>query len=255
MRRLYVGVITLVTILCVIVGMAIHFGSDINGNWYIGKNKNHDEAPVSGEDFELASFTKIRVEADVMALTVEQGDDFTFRYNCTQNLIPEYEVKDGVLYITQKQKNRVSFGTNNCNAFLTIPEGVLLEKVEITSDVGDVFLDQLAIVDLSVYCDVGDLNIDETTFGNAKIELDVGDLEISDSEFENLDAYSDVGDVEVHSIMDLSAYSFDLIADIGDIEVNGKEYKDECRISGSQNLIKIGSDIGDVEVSWNTKND
>ncbi len=250
MRRLYIGVITLITILCVIAGMAIHFGDSSIGFIVNNETKMENGETTRADKVQLDSFTKIRVETDVMGLTVEPGDDFTFSYNCTKNLIPKYEVKDGVLYITQEQKNRINFGNNNCDATLTIPDGILLEKVEITSDVGDIWIDRLAIVDLSVYCDVGDLNIDETVFGNAKIELDVGDLEISDSEFENLDAYSDVGDIDIHSTMDISEYSFDIVSDIGDIEVNGREYKDECRINGSQNLIKIGSDIGDVEISW-----
>lgn len=250
MRRLYVGVITLITIVCVIAGMAIHFGGSSFGFVVNNGTRIENGETTRAEDIQLDSFTKIRVETDVMGLNVEPGDDFTFSYYCTKNLIPQYEVKDGVLYITQEQKNRVNFGNNNCDATVTIPEGILLEMVQITSDVGDIWLDRLAIVDLSVYCDVGDVNINETTFGYAKIELDVGDLDISDSEFENIDAYSNVGDVDIHSIMDLSDYSFDIVSDIGDIEVNGREYKDECRISNSEKLVKIGSDIGDVEISW-----
>ena len=243
------GVITLVTIVCVLVGCAIHFGGSFGGiNVNIGNREN--QGSVREDNIELDSFTRICVDAAVMGLTVEKGDDYKLSYNCTKNLIPEYEVKDGVLYINQKQKNTNWIGTNNCNAILTIPDGILLEMVEITSDVGDVNLDRLAIIDLTVYCDVGDVSVQESVIGDAKMELDVGDLDISDSEFESLDVYSDVGDIDIDSAADLSDYTFDIAAELGDIEVNGKDYKDECYIKGDQGLIKIGSDIGAIEISW-----
>lgn len=252
MRRIYIGAITLITIICVIVGTSrafggFHFGNftiNIGGEW----NDKTSKEMVREDNILLDDFTEIQVDVDVMGLTIKEGTDYSFSYYCTDNLIPQYEVKDGILYITQSQKTK--YGTNNCDATLTLPADVLLEKVYITSDVGGVEMDGLAIKDLSVYCDVGDINIDDTKMGYAKLEVSVGDLNIKRSEFEGLDVYSDVGDVDIQAAVDISEYSFDLTSDIGDIDLDGREYKDECYIRGNEKLVKVTSDIGDIEISW-----
>lgn len=256
MRRLYIGAITLITIICVIVGTSIHFGGFHFGNFTFNIGSKWDEKwsekinkeMVKEENIPLDAFDEIQVDVDVMGLTVKPGTEYSFSYYCTDNLIPQYEVKDGILYITQSQK--IKYGTNNCDATLTLPADVLLEKVYITSDVGGVDLDRLAITDLSVYCDVGDVNIDDTKMDYAKLEVSVGDVNIKRSELGELDVYSDVGDVDIQSAKDISEYSFDLTADIGDIDLDGREYKDECYIRGNETLVKVTSDIGDIEISW-----
>lgn len=240
-RAIYLLMITVITIACVIIGTIHHIGG--------GNGISIGSGDVVSDQCTLIAFDSINVEADVMELTVKYGKDYAISYSCTESLVPEYEVEDGGLVITQK-KTGLSLGNTKCQVTVTIPEEKELQSVYMYVDVGDVTMEDIDTVMLTAELDVGDLNIRNVQSETVTITCDTGDIDIENAEFVHLDICADVGDINVQSAKNLDGYSFDMKCDLGDINVNGEGCGNEHNQGGSEGSVSVQSDVGDVEVRY-----
>ena len=161
-RTIYLLILTVATVGCVIFGTL----------WNVGLNFSFSHHNVSGnmveKSGELEAFDSIVMDMDVMGIEIKNGSGYSIRYCCTDNLIPEYKVKNGVLYVTQEQK--IHYNTNNADMTLTLPSGTDLKKIDIRVDVGDVTLSDLTADYCKAASDVGDFTAKNSTL-NELLEI------------------------------------------------------------------------------------
>lgn len=241
-RTIYLLAITVITIAAVIVGTGIHAGGfglfRINGNSIGGI----EDAVV------LDNFNRIEFDTDVADISIKEGTEYKLHYRCTKNMIPEWQVADKKLKLTNRNK-KVLFGVNNsCKIEITVPRGSELTLVDIQNDVGDVEIDGILTKECNVESNVGDIALKDVTMENSVMNSDTGDIEIKNSTFTDLDLSSDVGSVTVESSQRLTDYAFDLSTDIGDIEFNNEDYGNKYRRDGDAGKITIQGDVGDIEI-------
>ena len=237
MRKIYIVVISIVTIVCVIIGTVNYF----NGGVFWGEDE-YCEYSVSESDggSELAQFDSISAQTSVMDLTVVAGDEFRLEYKVPAKSKPEIYVEGGVLVVKQEgQKNGVfSFGNGlkGCRFVLTVPEGKALDRVDIVSDVGDVSLSGISAREVKAECDVGDLRMEECACDAVSVEGEVGDMDFVGCGLGNFSAVVDIGDINVEECEAVPAY---FESDTGDICLERCEFGD---VTGN-------SDVGDVKIA------
>jgi DUF4097 and DUF4098 domain-containing protein YvlB len=194
-----------------------------------------------------------------MALTVLPGDSYTIRYSANEKLIPEFQVENGTLILTQNSPHTtVSFGTQKCSVTITVPYSTALDSADISTDVGDITLKELELTSLSLTADVGDIDLAFCQFGDVTLTADVGDIDLDNSTFTSLSATADVGDVSVDlgevstdAASNLGNYAMQLSTDIGKVEVNNTDCRRNYVQTGNADYqMTIEVSTGNIKVNY-----
>lgn len=280
-RNVYLTILTIVTVICIIVGSAVHivgFGLNLASNLFQAWNWDTDndvdisEGGISTGDgsgapgatssngctatrldaTDLESFSGISIDAAVMDLTISPGETYRISWSCRQRrVVPSYEIKDGVLTLSQSGSNLWRGNNNSCHVQLTVPADTLFDSISGDVNVGDINFSQLSIQNLDLTANVGDFDLENCSFGSVSIRANVGDVFLERSSFSNLDISADVGDVYVESSEDLSNHAIDLSAGAGDVTVNNQGHRRSYAQSGTNGLsVTIRSNVGDVELDF-----
>ena len=255
-KNVYLIILTVVTVICVIVGSCYHligFGVSVLEQLSIFQTRESTEAGpnVSKNAVTIDDFTSIQANVNVMDLDIVRGDSYSVSYRGNEKLQPDYKVENGCLTIIQSAKlSRLMSGNKKCSLTVTVP--VSLTSANIQTDVGDLAFSGQDISDLTITADVGDIDLNDCSLENAKLEANIGDIDFKNCSFTALDISSDVGDVDFASREDLSAYTIDLSTDVGDVEVNGKNCHRNFNQQGSPSYGKltITNDTGDIELDY-----
>ncbi|CDF43316.1 putative uncharacterized protein [Roseburia sp. CAG:182] len=212
-RAIYLSVLVVITVGCILWRV----GSDAFG-WFYSGDETEQGTEVSLEGTQvLDAFSEIRVESDVMDVTIQKGTDYSLSYRTAGKNKPAYSVKDGVLSVTQKQQKKhwnLGMVSNKSAAMtITVPEDVALKDVDITSNVGDVKIDKV----------------------KAK----------------NLDVTADVGDIEAALVGESDAYDISFDCGVGEATLNGENVKKNTQIhaADAEGKIELSADVGDIDVS------
>ena len=275
MRKIYIAVISTVTVICVIFGIVWHFGDEN----FFGESE-YSEYSISGSDAENAfpDFDSISAQIDTINLTIASGNVFTVKYKASIGEEPKINVENGTLVINQKHNKRTAwfgFTEKGDSLEITLPtektlksietviavgdiaiNGIQAQNLDLESDVGDIYLEKCAFANTSIVDIVGDVDISNCELGDTSGESDVGDIDIKNCTFKNIELEASTGDVSVFVSHNLDGYSFDLNTDFGDIEVNEDESGNVYRRSdGNEFKIVITTDMGDIDLKYGEHKD
>ena len=157
-KNLFLIIITLITVLCIIIGASRHLGvprksysslaSSIRKGFRSGRlhfNFNDDdedemedfdfddEDPKSFDSEVISEFKELEVELKVGSLKIERGSKWEIQSKYSYSYLkPEYTLKNGKLVITQSGYKNQHVGNKNCNVVITVPFGTALDKVMYT---------------------------------------------------------------------------------------------------------------------------
>ena len=248
-KTIYLAIISIVTRICVIGG-TIYFMNN-SQSFAAGEDIAGSGTKDIKESTTLDPFTKIDIDADVLEIEVELGDDYAMDYEGTSNQTMTYKVENGKFILTaKKNKDFSAIQVTNATLKLTVPEGVVIENADIQTDVGKITLRNLEFDYCKAESDVGELKADGVKFREAILDTDTGDVLVDNSSFEKLEVSTDVGDIDVNSSTELTNYTFDLKNDVGDLEINGEEHGHKYNVKGDAGRIKLHGDVGDISVNY-----
>ena len=240
-KTIFLIVLGVVTVFCIIYGTTKHVGGTFRvsgfpfiriGNNLEDDNDNYNEEKRESMELILEKFSSIRINATIMELKIEEGEQFKLESTYTRDLLkPECSVNNGVLEVSQpKQKNGVNGGNNNCRVIITIPNGTKLSDIDINSNVGDIKLRKL---------------IAETI----DIDLNVGEVSVRDVEFEKIDVDNNVGEISIYPEGNIDDYSISVSTDVGGVRVGGKHYKRNYNSKGNgKKRIRTNTNVGEVNI-------
>ncbi len=215
----------------------------------------------------IDEFTVVDIETKVGDINILIGDEFAIEYSVYGEL--DYNISDGELCITESDNNRINIGlsfiNNDSYINIYIPADVTLDEMKITSDVGDVECEGLAVSNADISSDVGGVVLSDMTVDNLVVELatgdftftgdinqtasitsDVGGVELTGNLLADIDVKSDVGDVKVTTYYNSKVYDYDISSDVGETTVDedgGKECDDSYNIT-------IQCDVGDAKLTF-----
>ncbi|MGN0414791.1 MAG: DUF4097 family beta strand repeat-containing protein [Agathobacter sp.] len=256
-KNIYLTVLTIVTVICVIAGSCYHiigWGVSLADHFvpfFKLKQTEISTKQLTADNTKLNAFSDISVDVKVMDLTLTQGSDFTISYSASEKLVPEYDVDDGTLILTQKglkSDHLMGMDSKKCSVTITVPED--LQTIDINANVGDIDLNQITAESLSLDANVGDIDVSDCSFEKVVSDANVGDIDFENSGFQNMEISNDVGDVSVSGI-DLSDYQLELSTDVGEVSVNDKNYRKSYEQSGNSGCkLTIDNSTGNIEVDY-----
>lgn len=252
MKKVFVVVISAVTVMCVVAGTLAHVGGWLDGGIFSfggGSGKYQEYAEEQPE------FRSLKMEADVMSVTIQRGDGYHISYKASEKLMPKIELKGDTLVVTQPSKGFSfwSWGNKKCEMTLTVPEGVQLADAEFDLDVGNLIISDLSVDHMKVTADVGNVEMNSCTGNRLEAEADVGNIEIRSSDFVDAEIENDVGNVYYSTNSDLSGYNVTLATDIGKVTVDGNSYKKHFSQTASGtsdgHRLAVETDTGNIEIA------
>lgn len=258
-KTIYLTILTIATVICIIVGSCYHiigWGSGfLHSLPFISwGDDSYDSADhgSSEKTEELGEFQKLDIQTSVMDVTVTTGTNYSISYNCSNNLVPVYEVKDGVLTVTQKGKHIWSWNNNHCDMKITVPADTKLDQCKISSSVGDIDISGLHADTFSTSASVGDIHITDSELTNSDLSTSTGDIDMKGITFSTMIITSSVGDVDLNADNSLSDYEMNLTTSVGNVEINNrKQGKNYSNNGSSNNELTVHASTGDVTVNYN----
>ena len=132
-KKIYLSILTIVTIAAIILGVCIHILSPI-GRWF-GKDHTSDDLSAAATTSEtLDAFDTIYIDTNVSDITITTGDDYSIRYQASEQLIPQYAVSDGTLTITQPDVDtdiiHLGISKTKCDITITLPADASLTLIQ-----------------------------------------------------------------------------------------------------------------------------
>lgn len=282
MRKAYLTIIWIVTVICIIGGTIYHVGGLVN---FVGNSifNSTDQGSkwyshmVSGKCEINTKCDRVAIEADgnSMDFTLKKGDSWSAEYESVESLKPQIDVteENGVakLKISQPDvKGRPVNGRNlNCSLTITMPENVSVtdfsmdmdlgdvdindikaDVLDMTLDLGDLDIKNCNVATLTANLDLGDVTVENTDLKKTDVESSLGDVNITDCEFDDMTVTADMGDIDIKSAKSLEEYMIDADVDMGKVRVNKKSCGDDYSQSGKGGSLTVDVSMGDVAIAW-----
>ena len=219
-KNVWIAIITIITICCVVGGTIYHIG--IYGIRFWGRNE------VINTNADLEAFDVLKVDANLMDITITEGDRFYLSCEHTDGLEPIYEVKNGTLSIKQHRYQRWGINNSQCRLSLTIPAQSAMDTIDVQTAMGNVHLDGITVSKCELQSNMGNCIVKNCSIDEAELGTNMGDITVSSASLGNAKASNDMGTVKVEtSIFD----RLDVTASMGDIRVDSAQKLDgnaEC---------------------------
>ena len=233
-------VLGVITVFCICYGTYKHLGgysSMFKDGIHISFDDDYDnDEKQDGKysiDEKLEKFSSIKIDAAVMGITIEQGNDFRIESTFNKEHVrPKFSVNENQLNITQtsKRQHGLNVGSQNCRVVVTIPSGTNLSSIDIDSNVGDVRLRELVAEDID-------------------IDLNVGEIDVRNIDFENITCNNNVGEISVNPISSIEEYDISVSTDVGEVRIDGHNYKKSYNSRGNgKKKIKLNTNVGEINV-------
>ncbi len=235
-------VLGVITIFCICYGTYKHlkgfdaiFKDGINISFdddeYDNDEKNDGKYSI---DEKLEKFSSIRLNAAVMGITIEQGDEFRIESSFNKEILrPVFSINGNQLVVTQGRRKQqgINMGSQNCRTVITIPSGTSLSSIDIDSNVGNVRLREIDAEDIDV-------------------NLNVGEIDVRNVDFTEINCNTNVGEISINPVSKLNEYDINASTDVGEIRINGRNYKKRYNSSGnSHKKIKANTNVGEINVN------
>lgn len=245
-------VLTICAVIAVVFGTLFHI---IGWGFRLGKNLGSDGKGLGDmieKEETLDSFKNINVDADLINLTIETGDGYSYKYRGPEKLFPRISVDGDKLLIKQRDKKIKNLKDAKVNEdlklILTVPEGAKFKTGDVTVDLGNLDMKDISFDKLSIVADLGNVEGNNIRADKLNINADLGNVEIHDLTFTDLEVDADLGNVEIESAEDVSGYEISVETDMGSVTVFGEDVKHEYQRDGSGGSIDIDADMGNVEI-------
>ena len=238
MTKLYITIISIVTVVAIIIGCFIHIFNKGHFSWSVGNLE-----AVSDTIDLYGDIDTIEVNMSYAGVTIEYGDDLHVEYNLPEAYVPEIELNDGTLSI--KNKNTLTIGNHGWNDFtmvIVIPQDTELKTLDVKINAGNIEIEDIPIDNFKVNCDAGNIELDNIECTGMDVEVDAGNIEIRDCSITDFKVSADAGNIEMH---DSTIDTITAQADAGNIESHS------CTINSGNVETDLGNislhgDIGDV---------
>lgn len=232
----------IITIFCICYGTYKHLGGFGRMFKDGGINISFDDEEVDNNevhggknsyDEKLESFSSIKIDAAVMGITIEQGDDFRIESSFNrESMRPKFSVNGNKLVVSQgaRKQHGINMGSQNCRLVITIPSGTSLSSIDIDSNVGDVRLRELEAEEID-------------------IDLNVGEIDVRNVVFNELRSNNNVGEISINPVSNLDDYDISASTDVGEVRIDGRNYKKSYNSRGNgHKKIKVNTNVGEINI-------
>lgn len=159
-------------------------------------------------------FESIVIEGVSDDVTITQANDFSLGLWHDQREQVDCQMQDGVLHITGEVKSALSAGFQRGEINITIPEGAKLYRIQVETDMGNIYLSDVSAGEVELNADLGNITVSGGIFDLLDCESDMGDVSVSSVMTSVLKCECDSGSVEA---VEFDAVETELVADLGSV--------------------------------------
>ncbi len=249
--------------LCLVVGTAIagvrphnvrHLLASAQSDFPYGK-----ESIVSEEHLTYPSkeVKELDIDIDVAQVFISIGEDFTVRAENTEEMyIKSVLEKDGTLEIKDERYKEwfERSPINHPKVYITIPEGLRFNSVDIETDVGVVEAKNISFVTkkLDVKTEVGSIELVGVTSSETEADVAVGSINLKGTFTGNTELSCAIGSIMLTSTGDINDWSYEAKTTLGSIKINENKMAglaEQSSFSNKKNHFDLSCDLGSIEVT------
>lgn len=248
-KAIYLAILTIVTIVAILVGISIHMGGFALDIFHVARWFGNDTSADSiTSNTDLDEFDSIYMDIDALEVNVTVGDKYAMTYEGAENFRPEVDVCEGTLSVNQKSKG--SSLNRSGKVTITVPEGAVLDTVEMNIAAGDIDIDSIVAKSYTLDISAGDVDISGGKLETIKLDCAAGDVDISKCEFNDLTANLSAGDFDLKVTDKIKDYEIDAEASLGTVEIANHDEDDSYEQGGSgTKYIKVDVSMGSVNIN------
>lgn len=246
--------ITLGIVLCIVVLGTILRGHDKTESILSqGGEVVSGQSKVGYKDInkELAPFENIDVEVDMMEVQIMQGDEYKVEIHYLASDEVSYEVKNNTLTCTEHNNREIKNRKNNMTIY--VPHSKALNKVNISSGMGDSILENINTESIITKSGMGDFHAAEITCKQVDVELGMGDAKITGTIPGDINIDNGMGDVALQLAGKREDYNYDIDRGMGSIEIDGEKNSGMGEVKEEHNAshtVVISNGMGDTEIEF-----
>lgn len=254
-KRVYLGVLVLVTLACIIVGSlrfveAHSFGEPLPG--MPGTERGNNASSVDEDITE--TFNGVTFDASLTNVTIESGGSAHISYSNGGGHDErfDYAVKDGVLHVSQTTETSLRELKRTASTItITIPETVQLRDLSGVTALGDVRILDVNVRHADVSTNMGNLSATRLGCVSCSLRSDMGTVSASDVSFgDSMELSANMGNVELSGVENLRELRLELSTSMGGIMVNGQRSRADTLTQGTGTRRLVAkADMGDVRIS------
>ena len=269
-KRTYIGLLNAATVICILLGIMIHFGgwfgSDLlrgfTGSFARG-DENVSESAVVNSSTE--AFDNITGYISAGNIEIVAADDYGYSYEgYPEKEAPKISINNGVLKIEQKSKKSGKLTDfknryHDARILITMPsdkkadtsltlsmgafsaEGVSFGKFKLVANMGSIDLKDVTAKDLNIDADMGGITLTDTSFSDGEINADMGGIDLKDVTFDEADLEAAMGGITVTGNFN----ELDCECSMGGITVTCENDEAKLDLSADMGGITVnGEDVG-----------
>lgn len=180
-------------------------------------------------------------------------------------------VEEGTLYIKDVGTRKKYKRTNDRELVLTVPAGILWEKVEMEAPIGGIEMDSLAAQKAELDAEMGNIVVYSLTADKLDIEANMGNVEIRNARAGRLEAEASMGNIEFEGRVDgdieaeasmgsitlslaqeKEEFNYEISAGMGSVTVDGSDCgglsRDQTIDHQADKRMKLNSSMGSIDI-------
>ena len=147
-------------------------------------------------------FSRVKVTAASTNVSLKQGDHFAAKYYGTRHPAIKATVKDGQLNITQThvtQTKHVHFFDTDDRIVITVPRGTNLDDLTVSAN-DDLRIENVNLVNVDISTNGGDIIVNNSKIKGGQLTNDGGDIDIANSKLSATRLNSESGDIDLSRV-------------------------------------------------------
>lgn len=247
MRRVYLTCLTVVTVVCIILGSFIHLGGGSGDEEYV-IDPAMDPMPEDFADGDFAGEVgELVISLHTGSVNVVPGDNFAVSGSNMDGI--DWHMEADTLFVTGSTD-----GVDNSNpteVTLTLPEYMSLRNADIELSLGNLSLEGVYAESANINCNEGNVVVRNSWLGNAQLAVNTGNAFLENVEFNFLEARCDLGNTDILTTTAPSDYDMELTASHGDIFVAGELVSHNGRYTQRADtgfILRVESETGNIAV-------
>lgn len=235
MKKAYLAIIYIITMVCVVIGL-VNFTGTL-GNISVGNFKFHlsGEAKGAGKEVieipNIADHIDITVDCNLADVKIMQGDVAKVEYRYYDGIEVNAECDEKHIDIKQINHNKVTPNNGDSDIIITIPTDIAIDNLVVTNNLGDIKMDGHVCYNIDITDNLGDIKLDDVFFDNIKVT-------------------DDLGDIKINSFKSLEDYTINAQVALGSLKINGKKQGQEFHVDGTTGTVVLEASLGDIKLNW-----
>lgn len=254
-----------ITIFSKIIYQSNHKNNTYLEDRYIGETIEENIEKIES----LSENVKVKIDLEISSLKIKEGTTFQVeRINEITDV--SCRVNGNTLEIKEKDSSWFDSTKENSTIIVYIPEGMILDDLEISIDIGNADVQGIQTKKLDIDAGAGTINLNSVVAQKVDVDGGAGNITINDSVLTNLDfdcgigvtkisgdikgnskISCGVGKMELHLTQPQENYKIRTETALGEITLNGETCTNGVYGTGDD-YIKVEGGIGSVEITTNS---